>query len=157
LRKGIADNALRAFASQNINNRFADHLATMRSDTTLRDILQNVTIRKRKRGRSVRALVPFGKDTALLMAIADPRFTVNGFRNKHLRLLLGDDPEFVGKTDKQRSAKVTRLLRLLRDHGVIRRLPKSRRYQLTVNGRQLTTALLAALSSSTEELTRIAA
>ena len=62
-----------------------------------------------------------------------------------------------GKTDKQRSGMTTRSFRLLRDHGVIRRLPKSRRYQLTANGRQLVTALLAALSASTQELTRIAA
>ena len=157
LRKGVADNTLRALVSQSVNNRFADHLATMQSDTPLRDILHNVTARKRKRGRSVRALDPFTKDASLLTAIADPRFTVNGFRNKDLRLLLADHSAFVGKNDKQRSAKVTRLLRLLRDHGVIRRLPKSRRYQLTANGRQLTTALLAALASSTEELTRIAA
>ena len=157
LRKGVADNILRAHVSQDVNNRFADHLATMRSDTPLRDILHNVTARKRKRGRSVRALAPFAKDAALLIAIADPRFIVNGFRNKHLRLVLADDPPFVDKTDQQRSAKVTRLLRLLRDHGVIRRLPKSRRYQLTAKGRQLTTALLAALAASTEELTKIAA
>lgn len=157
LRKGVADNTLRALVSQDVNNRFADHLANMRSDTPLRDVLQNVTARKRKRGRSVRALDPFGKDAALLTAIADPSFNVNGFRNKHLRLVLVDDPAFVGKTEKQRSAKVSRLIRLLRDHGVIRRLPKAHRYLLTANGRQLTTALLAALAASTEELTKIAA
>lgn len=157
LRKGVADNTLRARVSQDVNNRFADHLATMRSGTPLRLILAHVTTQKRKRGRSVRALDPTGKDAALLTAIADPRFSVNGFRNKHLRLELADDPAFVDKTDKQRSAKVTRLLRLLRDHGVIRRLPKSRRYQLTANGRHLVIALQAALAASTEELTKIAA
>jgi hypothetical protein len=52
----------------------------------------------------VRALDPFAKDAALLIAIADPRFTVNGFRNKHLRLAPADDPAFVEETDKQRSA-----------------------------------------------------
>ena len=74
MRKGVADTTLRAHVSQDVNNRFADHLATMRSDTPLRAILQGVTSRKRKRGRSVRALEPTGKDLALLSAIADPRF-----------------------------------------------------------------------------------
>jgi hypothetical protein len=157
MRKGVADNTLRALVSQNVNNRLADHLVTMQSHPPAHSILRHVTSRKRKRGRSVRALEPTGKDLALLSAIADPRFRVNGFRNKHLRLELTDDPGFVDKTDKQRSAKVTRLLRLLRDHGVIRRLPKSRRYQLSAKGRQLTIALLAALAASTQELTRIAA
>lgn len=157
LRKGIADTTLRARVSQAANDRLADHIATMHSSTPFRAVLQHVTTRKRKRGRSVRALEPTGKDSALLTAIADPRFTVGGFRNKDLRLLLADDPGFVGKTNKQRSGKITRYLRLLRDHGVIRRLPKSRRYQLSANGRQLVTALQAALAASTEELTKIAA
>jgi len=157
LRKGIADTTLRARVSQNANDRLADHVATMHTSTPLRSVLQHVTTRKRKRGRSVRALEPTAKDSALLAAIADPRFTVGGFRNKHLRLLLADDPGFLGKTEKQRSGKTTRYLRLLRDHGVIRRLPKARRYQLTANGRQLVTALQAALAASTEELTKIAA
>ncbi len=157
LRKGIADTTLRARVSQNANDRLSDHIATMHSSTPFRSVLQHVTTRKRKRGRSVRALEPTGKDSALLTAIADPRFTVGGFRNKDLRLLLADDPGFLGKTEKQRSGKTTRYLRLLRDHGVIRRLPKARRYQLTANGRQLVTALQAALAASTEELTKIAA
>ena len=152
MRKGVADTTLRARVSQDVNNRFADHLATMHSDTPLRTILERVTTRKRKRGRSVRALEPTGKDLALLSAIADPRFTVGGFRNKDIRLLLADDPRYLRKTDKQRSGMTTRSLRLLRDHGVIRRLPKARRYQLTAKGRQLVTAVLAALASLLKNL-----
>ena len=158
MRKGVADITPRALVSQGVNNRFADHLATLQSDTPLRSILQHVTERTRKRGRSVRALEPPGKALALLSASADPRFTVGGFRNQDIRLLLADDDSrYLRKTDTQRSGLTTRSLRLLRDHGVFRRLPKARRYQLTANGRQLVTALLAALASSTEELTRIAA
>lgn len=157
IRKGVADIALRAQASQSINNRFADHVASTRSSQPFRTVLASVTQRKRKRGRSVRALVPTGKDLALLTAIADPRFTVTGFRNKDLRELLADNERYVGKTEKQRSGMTTRAIRLLRDHGVIRRLPKARRYQLTANGRQLVTALQAALAASTEQLMAIAA
>jgi len=157
LRKGVADTTHRARVSQDINNRLADHLATMQSDTPLGSILQQVTSRKRKRGRSVRALEPTGKDLALLSAIADPRFTVGGFQNKHIRNALASDPRYRTKTSKQQSGMTTRAFRLLRDHGLIRKLPKSRRYQLTADGRQMVTAVLAALASSTQELTRIAA
>lgn len=157
LRKGVADTTLRARACQGVNNRFAEHLATTQSSEPLHSILATVTARKRRRGRSVRALEPTGKDLALLEAIADPRFTIGGFCNKDLRLLLKDDDRYIGKTEKQRSGMTTRSLRLLRDHGVIRRLPKSRRYQLTSKGRQLVTALQAALAASTEQLTAIAA
>ena len=112
---------------------------------------------KRRRRRSVRALEPTGKDLELLSAIADPRFTVGGLSNKDLRELLAQTDRYVGKTEKQRSGMTTRSIRLLRDHGVLRKLPKVRRYQLTRQGRQLVTALQAALAASTEELMAIAA
>jgi hypothetical protein len=157
LRKTVADTTQRARISQAINDRFADHIATTRSSEPLESVLAGVTQRKRRRRRSVRALEPTGKDLALLRAIADPRFTVGGFANKDLREALADDPRYAGKTDKQRSGMTTRSLRLLRDHSLIRKLPKRRRYQLTSKGRQLVTALQAALAASTEELTAIAA
>ncbi|MCP4202611.1 MAG: hypothetical protein GY769_11830 [bacterium] len=157
LRKGIADTTLRARVCQEVNNRFSDHIASTRSSQRFESLLAAVTQRKRRRGRSVRALEPTGKDLALLRAVADPRFVVGGFCNKDLRQLLAEDPRHVGKTKKQRSGMTTRALRLLRDHGVIRRLPKSRRYLVTLTGRALVTALHAALAASTEELTRIAA
>lgn len=157
LRKGVADTTLRAIASQGINDRFADHVATTKSSKPFQTILETVTKRKRKRGRNVRAIEPTGKDAALLRAIADPRFSVSGVCNRDLRQILADDHRYFGKTDKQRSGMTTRSLRLLRDHGVIRRLPKSWRYQLTSQGRQLVTTLSAALAASTEELMAIAA
>lgn len=157
LRKGVADTTLRARASQEINDRFADHVATTRSSLPLRSVLESVTQRKRKRGRSVRALEPTSKDLQILNALADPRLAVAGFTNKDLRSLLADTTRYSGKTEKQRSGMTTRSIRLLRDHGVIRKLPKARRYQLTPRGRQLVTALQAALGASIEELLAIAA
>jgi hypothetical protein len=157
LRKGVADTTLRARVCQGINNRFADHVATTRSSQPFETVLTAVTKRKRRRGRSVRALEPTGKDRTLLKAIVDPRFTVGGFCNKDLRQILADDPRYLGKTDRQRSGITTRSIRLLRDHGVIRRLPKSRRYQLTALGRHLVTTLQAALAASAQELMALAA
>ncbi len=157
LRKGVADTTLRALASQGINNRFAAHVATTRSPQPFHSVLETVTQRKRKRGRSIRALEPTGKDLELLRAIADPCFTVAGFCNKELRHLLATTDRYVEKTDKQRSGITTRSIRLLRDHRVIRRLPNSRRYQLTAQGRLLVTTLQAALAASAEELMELAA
>lgn len=157
LRKGVADTTLRARVSQGINDRFADHVATFRSSQPFQAVLETVTQRKRKRGRSIRALEPTAKDLDLLRAIADPRFTIRGFCNKDLRQLLASTDRYAGKTDKQCSGMTTRSIRLLRDHGVIRKLPGSRRYQLTARGRQLATCLQAALAASAEQLTELAA
>jgi hypothetical protein len=157
LRKGVADTALRAKASQRTNDRFAEHIAAMHSAQPFSEVLSEVTQRIQKRGRSVRALDPTGKDLAILKAIADPRITLQGFSNKDLRHHLAHERRLDGKTDKQRSGMMTRAIRLLRDHGVIRQLPKARRYQLTPRGRQLVITLNAALAASVEELTAIAA
>jgi hypothetical protein len=50
-----------------------------------------------------------------------------------------------------------RPLRLLRDHGLIRKVPNRHRYHMTDKGRQLTTALNAMLAASTEQLLGMAA
>ncbi len=59
--------------------------------------------------------------------------------------------------EKQLSAKISRHLSLLRAHGLIRKLPRQHRYQLTLKGVKLTNMLNAILSASTENLLEIAA
>ena len=61
------------------------------------------------------------------------------------------------RTEKQLSAKINRHLRLLRVHGIIRKLPKQNRYQLTLKGIKLTNLLNAFLAASTEQLMEMAA
>ena len=84
-------------------------------------------------------------------------FAVSGITNAALRKKLCKTSWGAGRTDRQLSARVSRHLRLLRDHGLIRKLPNRHRYHLTNNGRQLTTALHAMLSASTEQLLKMAA
>ena len=47
---------------------------------------------------------------------------------------------------RQRSARASRLLRLLRAHKMIRKLPKSHHYQVTEHGREVVALVLAASS-----------
>jgi len=69
-----------------------------------------------------------------------------------LRDIPGGDQGFVTKTRKQHSSKASRQLRLLRDHGLIKKVPKQNRYYLTPKGRQLTAVLNAALAASSQQL-----
>ena len=71
--------------------------------------------------------------------------------------MLRATPWGAGRPDKQLSARLSRHLRLLRDHGLNRKLPNRHRYHLTDKGRQLTPALNAMLGASTEQLLDIAA
>ena len=157
LRKGVADIPPRAQVSQEINQRLMDELSTFNGQTPLSALLAPYVRGRTKEGRRVRALDLSGKDRALLQAIGDPDFTVSGITNAALRKKLGSTLWGTGRTDKQLSARLSRHLRLLRDHSLIRKLPNRHRYHLTDKGRQLTTALHAMLSASTEQLLDMAA
>jgi len=157
LRKGVADIPLRAQVSQEINERYMKALSTFSDQTPLSELLAAHVRRRTKQGRRVRALDISGKDRPLLEAISDPAFTLCGMTNADLCRRLKGSSWGAGRTDKQLSARVSRHLRLLRDHGLIRKMPNRYRYHLTDKGRQLTTAMAAALAASTEQLLKIAA
>ena len=157
LRKGLADIPLRTQVSADINHRFMEHMATLRDDTPLRDLLRELTRTSVEQGRRIRALDITGKDQALLLAIADPQYVVSGLTNRRLQQALRTSPWAKGGTDKQLSARISRHLRLFRDHGLLRKMPNQRKYILTEKGRSLTTALNALLAASTQQLMEKAA
>jgi len=157
MRKGVADIPLRAQISGEINKRFNESLAQMESNTSLSELIEPVCQRGRKKQRCVRPLDVLGKDRSLLCALADPKHAVSGITNRDLRNALGDTAGFGGKTQNQQSSKASRLIRLLRDHGLLHKYPRQNRYRLSPKGAKLTTVLCAALHASTQELTKIAA
>ena len=95
-------------------------------------------------------------DAALLQAVSRHEFLINGLRNRDLRRLLYGEKAATGTEQRRQSAAVTRQLRLLRAHGLIPKVPKTRRYMVSEAGRRAITALLAARNASAEELTRCA-
>jgi hypothetical protein len=109
--------------------------------------------RKTWNGRPVRALQPLAEsDRALLEAIGRGEFLLNGFRNRDLRAVLYGAGVGAPDEAKRQSAAVTRKLRLLRAHGLIHKVPKTHRYQVSPRGRTLLTALTAARQADTAKL-----
>jgi hypothetical protein len=157
MRKGVMDIPLRASVSQDVNNRFMDDLATLEEKTPIRHFMEELTGHITKNGRRFRGLDPVGKDRELLLALSDPAYMISGLTNKMLRERLSNTPFGSSRTDKQLSAKISRHLRLLRSHGIIRKLPRQNRYQVTVKGMRLTNALSALLAASIENILKIAA
>ena len=157
LRKGVADIPLRAKISQEANERFMKDLAGLHDKTPIHELFRDITLPRNKSGRSIRALDPTGKDRDLLQAISDPVFRISGLTNKMLRQQLQKTQWAKGRNDKQLSARVSRHLALLRNHGIIKKLPRQNRYHLTQKGTKLTTALNALLAASTEQLLDLAA
>ena len=157
LRKGVMDIPLRSIISGEVNDRFMDDLATPHDESPARELIDEITRHVTKGGRRFRALDPTGKDRELLQSISDPAFRISGLTNKMLRQQLSDTGFGSGRTNKQLSAKISRHLRLLRVHGIIRKLPRQNRYQLTLKGVKLTNILNAFLDASTENLLKMAA
>ncbi|MDP3001086.1 MAG: hypothetical protein Q8N47_26625, partial [Bryobacterales bacterium] len=57
---------------------------------------------------------------------------------------------------KRRSAQVSRKLRMLRAHGLLQKVPRTHRYQVTAAGRKAITAILTARQASVAQLTKAA-
>ena len=157
LRKGVMDTALRAKVSQDVNNRFMDDLSTLQDDKPNQDLIHEVTKHLVKHGRRYRSLDPTGKDRDFLKLLSSPELRVSGLTNKMLRSCLSETAFGAKRTEKQLSAKISRYLKLLRIHGIIKKLPKQNRYQLTLKGVRLTLMLTAFLAASTAQLIKMAA
>jgi hypothetical protein len=145
MRRGVADLYRRAQISKNAAGRYLDAFAAIDDDTTLEELIARLKKPTVMSGRQVRALRPFDHDRQLLAAVARGEFTLTGLRNRDLQLLLFTTPATSAEQARRRSAWIGRQLRLLRAHGLIAKIHGTHRYQLTVTGRQITTAILAAL------------
>lgn len=143
MRKGVADLHRRAKVSQQANERYLEALASIDTDRPLRELIETVCRPRRWKGRRVRALRPWSsEDRTLLEAVNRGEFALGGLRNRDLVALLF--PESLASKDHKRriANRITRKLRLLRAHGLIKKITHTHRYTLTRKGRQLTTAVL---------------
>jgi DNA-binding IclR family transcriptional regulator len=52
-----------------------------------------------------------------------------------------------GRTEKQLSARANRYMRLLRDHGIIKKLPEQNKYQMTIRWIKVANILNAFLAA----------
>lgn len=159
LRKGVADLHRRAAVSQAANERYLDALSVVDDSTPLATLLDTVatpTTWREKRVRALRTGDP--GDIALLAAVSRGEFATAGFRNRDIRLALHPESARADPANMRRlAARVGRQLRMLRAHGIIRKVQKSHRYTLTPKGNQLTAALSAARNATLKQLLREAA
>jgi hypothetical protein len=157
LRKGVADLHRRAQVSQAANDRYTKAMAAVEQTTPLKDLAQPLCVAVKKKGRRARALNPLSsEDAALLSAVARGEFAINGLRNRDIRALLHPNPPADKTKARRQSAAVGRKLAMLRVHGLIRKVPRTHRYQVTDKGRLTITALLAAAQANATVLAKAA-
>jgi DNA-binding transcriptional ArsR family regulator len=115
------------------NRRYLEFVSGMEDPTAgIRDV-EKLSDPVKKDGRNFPGFNLFNQnDLELIIAISRGECNISGITNKHLRLHL------TGKTSPQ----VSRLLKRLRMHGIIKKAGKSFRYYFTTYGRRV---LLTAL------------
>jgi hypothetical protein len=162
MRRGVADMHRRAEVSQKANERYWDALSTVDDSTRFSEFTRTLEQPCPYRGRRARALHPFRDDDhQLLETVNRGEFALNGLRNRDLqRWLYGaGDPlrPLPLKERRRRSAAVSRKLRILRAHGLIQKVSKTHRYQVTPEGRLAITAILTMDRTSIALLNKAAA
>ena len=165
MRRTVVDLPQRASYSQNVNNRYLEALASTAETRTIQELAEPLTRRAAEPRtapgqavRYVRGLNPLAAaDAQLLTAISDPKWMVQGLRNRDLVAALYPTTTEDPVERRRRSARVTRLLRLLRGHGLLNKIPGSHRYQLGAHARIQTQALLACRNADPDKLVTTAA
>lgn len=153
LRKGVVDVPRRAEICQHANDRYLDALAAVEDTTLLGELTTPLSRPVRWKGRAARGLNPLsGPDAALLAAVNRGEFALTGLRNRDLRAcLFGPAPRDPAARRRQ-SAQITRRIRLLRAHGLLKKISGTHRYQVTAKGRITITAVLTARQADTRRL-----
>lgn len=144
MRFGLADLDRRVDVSRAANERYLQALASVNVPSPARRLLDPVSRRVVKDRRPYRALRPTSPEEAkVFQAVLGGQFLLKGFTNRDLRSCLsqaGPPPDPI--ESRRQSGRVTRLLRLLRAHGLIRKVTGTRYYRVTGCGHQTMTAAL---------------
>jgi DNA-binding MarR family transcriptional regulator len=118
-----------AFLTDNLkasNKRYLEFISAFDNKEVGRKRLENVTSSKSDNNRNYKGFNFFNDDDlSILLAIVRGEYNINGFRNKNLQKLLG----FKG-------GKISRLIKRLRVHGLIKKATETYKYYLTKIGKE---------------------
>jgi hypothetical protein len=159
MRKGVSDLHRRCQVSQKCNERYGDALAAAQVQEKLKEVAAAVCNKIVKEGKLYRGLNPWQQeDYQLLTFLAKGENAINGFRNHDLRKWLYPESKKADRDwQKKYAGRTTRRIKLLRVHGLIRKVPKANRYVLTEKGQKFSCALLTASTLDIKALTEMAA
>lgn len=143
MRKGIADIYRRVELSRAANARYLEALSVIGDQKSSRHLFDTVSNPRFKNNRRYRPLRPIAADEArLFQAVLHGEFLLRGFRNADIRALLFPTPN--SKEQEHRLiGKTSRLITLLRAHGLIKKVTKTRLYRVTKKGQLVMSTALA--------------
>ena len=142
MKRGVSDLYRRAEVSQLSNDRYAEALASIDTSCLIGDWASQLSKGFVKGGKRYRGIKLFEREEMkLLEAIGSGDFLTSGFTNGNIsERLYGNTADSAERL--RRSNRVSYRFRLLRAHGLIRKVPKRNRYQVSTKGREFITAIL---------------
>lgn len=135
MRKGLADLTRRVEVCRAANERYLEALSVVRQPAPTHEVLDPVSQRVVKEGQAYRGLRPIDRDEARLFeAVLKGEHLIQGFRNRDLLRLL--DPKASEDPSKRRrvASQITRQIRIMRGHRLIRKVPRTHYYRITPKG-----------------------
>jgi hypothetical protein len=137
MNKGVTNLYRYAEVSRKANQRYLEALAVVDDLGVGQRELERRCSPTTYQGRRRRALQPLSRDDqALFQAALRGEHAIRGFRNRELaEHLFGPQPVDPAER-RRRCGRVSRLISLLRAHGLASKIPRSRRYQITASGQR---------------------
>jgi DNA-binding PadR family transcriptional regulator len=155
MRHGVADLARRVEISRAANERYLEALAVVKVPCPAHELLDAVSRPVTKDERPYRALRPVSPaEAAVFEAVLQGQFHLKGFTNRDLRNRLAPRAASEPQERRRTSGRITRLLRLLRAHGLIRKVSGTRYYRVTPRDQRI---MSAALTLRAADVTQLAA
>jgi hypothetical protein len=152
LPKGVAWLWRLVEVSRSANGRYLEALSAVDDDSAARRLLDRATRPAQRGGRRRRALQPLSPgDQQVFLAVMRGEHRLRGFRNGDLARHLYPRPDRDAGERQRRCGRVTRLIQLLRAHGLVAKIPRTRRYRITQAGERL---MSAAIKLREQELPR---
>lgn len=110
------------------NRRYLEFISAIEDRRVGRNKLTKISTSITENNRSYKGFNFFDeKDLKLLCSILRGEFNISGFQNKHLKMFL----------PQKSSGQISRLLKRMRTHGLIKRIGKTYKYYLTKLGKQV--------------------
>jgi len=143
MRKGVVDIRRRVEISRAANERYLEALSVVGTPVPSHQLLDPVSSPKIQNGRRFRSLRPISpEDGTLFKAILQGRFLLQGFTNRDIRKALLSNDQTLHPYSNPTSSRITRSLRLLRAHGLIQKVSRTRLYRITPKGHKVMTTAI---------------
>jgi hypothetical protein len=153
MRKGVCDLRRRLKLCRDANHRYLDALAAVSMHEEAGLLLDRVSYSRVQQGRAYRGLRPVGaEECRIFQILLDGSFLLAGFTSLQMRRRLYQHAAAEEQEQKRRSGRMSRYLRLLRVHGLIRKLPHTNRYRLSQRGQQVMSAALRLRTADVQKL-----